>query len=232
MLIIKQPVDKARAALAKRWCSPHPGFSSGQDPRSSERGLLQLFYGSMDHAARYQWHNGGRTLVDRTYLSILWAALELEALSIGFETLASNLDRFIRLHLAERWNELDELDHEARHQLAIKLVEQACEQLFGSRCSDRHASSVLLYLCPQLPLFPYSQSHQLSLQALLPQQPITGYADYHRVCRALLAYNLPLICATPLPTADTTMPQLNSLLSQSDWWPRLLLAQQIKSQTL
>ncbi len=230
MTIINQNIDIVSAELIERWNLPHPAFASGQDLRSSERGLLQLLYGSMEHAARYQWQNGGRTLVDKTYLSILWTALELPPLSIGFETLASNLDRFIRLHLTECWNDLDQLDHEARHQLAIELVERASEQLFGSLHNDSYASNVLFFLCPQLPVFPYSESHHLALQAQFPQQSTPGYADYHQACRQLLGHNLPHICSTPAPSAETTLPHLNTLLSQTDWWPRRLLAQQIKSQ--
>lgn len=230
MTSINQNIDTISAELIDRWTLPHPQFSSGKDLRSSDQGIFELFYGAMEQAARYEWQNGGRTLVDKTYLAILWATQELETPCIGFERLASNLDQFIRHNIVERWEELSELDHEARHQLAIEWVQAASGQLFGSQRNDSQATSILMFLCPQLPIFLYSDNHRQSVQALLPQQPIDSYADYHQACRQLLALNLPFICAAPTPTTAANQPNLCSLLSQTDWWPRRLLAQQIRSQ--
>ncbi len=228
MTALTLDLDRTRFALQQRWHQPHPAFASGRDLRSSDRGLLQLLYGGMAHGHRYQWHNGGRTLIDKTYLAILWAAQELPPLSISFERLAANLDSFIREQLSPAWDTLGDLEHEERHQRALELVEAAAGQLFGSQDNPTAASHLLLFLCPQLPVFPYSEAHRQAAMALTPTHPILGYADYHRACRTLLAQRLP--CLQPLQAklpAATEISGLNRLLMHGDWWPRRLLAQQL-----
>ncbi|MEH6652051.1 MAG: hypothetical protein V7707_18670 [Motiliproteus sp.] len=226
---LSQQIENTNAELIRRWTLPHPNFSSGQDPRSSEQSLLELFYGGIENAARYQWQNAGRTLIDKTYLSILWTALELDKPTIGFENLAANLDSFIRRELTERWSEFDELDHEAHHQLAVTLVTDASQQLFGSQSNEGHASNILFFLCPQLPIFPYSEQHRSAVQTLLAESAIDisidGYSDYHQACRQLLARTLPFLCSAAAPRSATA--DINAVLRQTDWWQRHLLGQQI-----
>lgn len=229
---LNQQIDSTNAELVRRWTQPHPDFASGHDPRSSDQSLLEVFYGGLENAARYQWQNAGRTLIDKTYLAILWAALELEEPALGFERLASNLDNFIRDKLTECWSEFEELDHEARHQIAVELVTDASEQLFASQNNEGYASSILFFLCPQLPIFPYSDNHRQSVGGLLAQSgkgdSIDSYSDYHQACRQLLALNLPFLGTVPAPSAlPSKTANLNAVLRQTDWWQRRLLAQQI-----
>ncbi len=219
--------------LLDRWHSPHPAFSSGNDPRSSESGLLMLFYGSLHKASRYNWLNAGRTLVDKTFLRILWAAEELEPLSISFDEVASRVDAFIRQQITPIWDELDELDHEARHQLATKLVEQAATGLFGSQTNETAASRLMFFLCPQLPIFPISAGHLQVAMQQCPNAAIDGYASYHNACRGLLAHSMPKVYPQlPQSQSDCNNERLaiSQLLSQSDWWPRRVLSQQLKDQ--
>lgn len=224
---LNQQIDSTNTELIRRWSQPHPAFASGQDPRSSDQSLLGFFFGGLENAARYQWQNAGRTLIDKTYLSILWAALELEKPSIGFDRLAACLDDFIRQKLAEEWCELDDLEHEHRHQFAIDLVTDASQQLFGSQHNEEHASLILFFLCPQLPIFPYSDRHQKAVgQLLSPSITIDGYADYHQACRGLLALNLPFLGTVATPSSASTA-SISTVLRQTDWWQRRLLGQQI-----
>ncbi len=235
MNITNHNIDIANARLIQRWNQPHPAFASGTDMRSSDQRLLELLYGGIERASRYQWLNGGRTLIDKTYLAIFWSAHALPTPYIGFEKLASNLDRFIRVELADRWDELAELDHEDRHQLTIELVNAASEQLFGSQADVVCASQLLLFLCPQLPVFGYNEANYQALKQRRPgrlhptdQQPLSqgSYAQYHQAYRKLLAYHLPTLAARPLPTTPSATGSLGILLAQTDWWARRLLIQQ------
>ncbi|HEY5717205.1 MAG TPA: hypothetical protein VIS52_01860 [Motiliproteus sp.] len=226
-------LEITRATLLQRWNNPHPDFASGQDQRSSDRGLLELLYGSMEHGAHFNWHNAGRTLIDKTYLAILWAAQGLAPLSISFEQLAACLDAFIRDELAPEWESLAELEHETRHQRTLELVNAASVRLFGSQPNPTAASQLLLFLCPQLPLFPYSEKHRHALERLAPAHTINNYADYHRACRTQLAIRLPALQPDRTAVqASTHNPELNRLLQHSDWWSRRLLAEQIVVEAL
>ncbi|RDE24039.1 hypothetical protein DV711_00060 [Motiliproteus coralliicola] len=209
-------IEQANRTLRRRWNRPHQGFGSGTDPRTSDAGLLQSLYGNMERASHFQWLNGGRTLIDKTYLAMLWAALELDAPWIGNDKVAANLDNFIREHLAPIWSELDDLEHEARHELSVELVELACDALFGSQKNYVFASQLLLFLCPQLPIFAVTES-QLTEQF--------DYREYHQQCRNQMALNLPLLASQPLPKQQPETPHLSLLLSQTDWWVRRLQTQ-------
>ncbi|OMH30785.1 hypothetical protein [Motiliproteus sp. MSK22-1] len=227
-------IDKALSnEVLNRWSNPHPDFASGNDPRSTESSLLGLFYGSLDRAAAYNWLNGGRTLIDKTFLRILWATESLEPTGLSFDEMASRVDYYVRQELAPLWDELDELNHEQRHQLAPQLVEKAATGLFGSQYNESAASRLLFFLCPQLPVFPFSHGHLQVLQALHPDTRISDYADYHIACRQLLGRNMPKIYPQ-LPQShspcNNERTAVNQILSQSDWWPRRVLSQQLKEQ--
>ncbi|WP_156948453.1 hypothetical protein [Marinobacterium jannaschii] len=208
-------------ALA-RWQQPHPDFASGHDMRSSENGLLNLFYGSLEHAARYQWLNAGRTLVDKTYLRILWSSCDMAPVATTYDQLASNLDSFIRDRISAHWEQLDELDHDQRHQLAIELVEQAAIAVFPGNPNWRAASMLLFFLCPQLPVFAWH--HELQSPQSDSQEP-AGYAGYHAYCRQRLAQKLPHSATPPAAVQgdERQCKLIDRLLSRGDWWQRRCL---------
>lgn len=207
-------------ALA-RWQRPHPDFASGHDSRSSENGLLNLFYGSLERASRYEWLNAGRTLVDKTYLRILWTSCELPPQAATFDQLASDLDSFIRQQLTPRWDQIDELDHNQRHQLAIELVDCAAMDLFRGNPDWQAASMLLFFLCPQLPVFPWHPSLQGQTGAESGETP-ANYSDYHQRCRPLLALKLPHCTEPPKASLgdERQCKAVNQLLARSDWWAR------------
>jgi hypothetical protein len=209
-------------ALLQSWHQPHPAFTSGKDSRSSENALLVLMYGSLDKAARFGWLNAGRTLIDKTYLRILWATQGLEPTGISFDELASRLDAFIRRELQTCWDFLDSLEHEARHEQAKRLVERLQAQVFQSSGQLESATAVLFFLCPQLPVFLYTKSPNTQAE------PVTDYPAWHRGCRQRLVPLLPLGRNTPSARYGTAQEQqlITRLLAQSDWWPRRLLARQ------
>ena len=70
-------LEAAHARALDRWARPFPGFTSGHDPRTSDQGLLTCLYGSLEHAARHEWLNAGRRLIDKTYLGMLWHVQDL-----------------------------------------------------------------------------------------------------------------------------------------------------------
>nr|WP_067291549.1 hypothetical protein [Marinobacterium profundum] len=206
--------------LPQSWQQPHPDFTSGLDARSSENALLVLMYGGLEKAARYGWLNAGRTLIDKTYLRILWITQQLAPTGISFDELASRLDGFIRRELQPRWDELDSLEHDARHELAIALVEEFQAQVFQGTDQLEAATSVLFFLCPQLPVFRYTDPQSV---------PASDYPAWHQSCRQRLIALLPQVCSTtPFAHYGTAQEQqlITRLLAQSDWWPRRLLSQQ------
>ncbi|UTW11372.1 hypothetical protein [Marinobacterium rhizophilum] len=219
---ILAPQAPATAPL-QSWHQPHPAFTSGKDARSSENALLVLMYGSLDKAARFDWLNAGRTLIDKTYLRILWATQGLEPTGISFDELASRLDGFIRTELQPRWDSLAELDHDGRHELAQLLLEQLQVQVFQSPGQLESATSVLFFLCPQLPVFLCRDAANTEAEAVI------DYPGWHQSCRQRLALLLPLSCSSaPSARYGTAQEQqlITRLLAQSDWWPRRLLAEQ------
>jgi hypothetical protein len=212
----------ATIELLRNWQQPHPDFTSGQDDRSSENALLVLLYGGLEKAARYGWLNTGRTLVDKTYLRILWVTQRLAPTGISFDELAARLDGFIRRELQPHWDTLDGLEHHARHELAQVLVEQLQAQVFQSTAQLESATALLFFLCPQLPVFAYESTTNAG------NIPATDYPGWHQSCRQRLIALLPQACGTtPSATYGTVQEQqlITRLLAQSDWWPRRLLAQ-------
>lgn len=203
-------------ALA-RWARPHPAFASGHDPRSSDNAVLVLFYGSLAKAARYDWLNAGRTLVDKTYLRILWTVRALPPNGLSFDELASRLDSFVRTELKPRWTELEGLQDGVRQSIAPALVEQARLQLFGPDGSTDAASEILFYLCPQLPVMPCRK-----LEA-------GGYTDLVTEIHERLAGEAKDRLSLPQAVygQDQERQLVDSLLARSDWWQRRVLAEQL-----
>ncbi len=60
------PIDTAYSVALTRWQTPFSGFTSGHDNRTSDKALLTLVYGGLEHAANHEWLNAGRRLIDRT----------------------------------------------------------------------------------------------------------------------------------------------------------------------
>jgi len=205
-------------SIEHRWQTPSPHWGIGVDPRSSENGLFTLFYASLERASHYSWLNAGRTLIDKTYLSILCQAHQINMQGIQPTELANRLDQFIRSELVPRWQILDELDHEARHQLALELLEQANSTLFeGYPAGQSTSSHILFYLCPQLPFFP------------LPAETDIPYPAWHNQCRSQLAQLLPQLTTAPgTATYGDNKAQAftRRRLQQGDWWQRWLFIQQ------
>jgi hypothetical protein len=218
-MIAMQPAPQAPdSAILERWSQPHPYFTSGTDMRSSDNALLVLLYGGLEKASRYGWLNAGRTLIDKTYLRILWITQQLEPPGISFDELASRLDGFIRAELQPVWDTLAELEHEERHALAVTLVARVQAQVFQRDDQLASASVLLFFLCPQLPVFVYRQGGENA-----------DYVSWHQTCRRRLANVLPLVGhAVPSPSYGTAQEQLliSRLLNQGDWWVRRLLTQQ------
>lgn len=206
--------SQAASATLTSWHQANPLVGSGQDSRSSENGLLTIFYGNLERASQYEWLNAGRTLIDKTYISILWQAAKLPAIGVNSHEIACALDSFIRQRLQPLWAELDDLSHDAKHQLAIELVQEAAAQLFGSHTQTIAASWLLYYLCPQLPVFP--------LPVNIEQSGVT-YADHHQQCRARLKQVLPKIHSSA-PKAhfgnEKEKRIIDQVLNSSDWWLR------------
>jgi len=220
----------APAPSTDSWSTPSPHWGTGIDPRSSENGLFTLFYGTLARCSQYDWLNAGRTLIDKTYLTILSKSCQLSMLGIEPTELASRLDAFIRTTLIPLWDELDELDHEERHLKAVAMVQEMNEMLFaGHKDGEEMSSHILYYLCPQLPVFPLD-SNALQVLAQRSQNAIEGYDNFHQVCRSEFAQLLPQLDHTK-PTAEYGDDKARALvqrrLSHGDWWQRRSLMQSI-----
>jgi len=204
--------------LQSLWTTPSPHWGTGIDPRSSEGGLFSLFYATLERASHYQWLNAGRTLVDKTYLTILCKAQQCSMQGIQPTELASRLDTFIRGELVERWTELDDLDHETRHTLALELHSKASDVMFpGDAAGEITSSQILFYLVPQLPFFP------------MPADAQGSYADWHQECRGQLALALPHLTEAPLPAVygdEKAQRFVEARLKQGDWWQRWMQLRQ------
>jgi len=202
--------------VLERWQRPHPDFVSGRDPRSSDNALLALFYGSLERAARYDWLNAGRTLIDKTYLRILWTAEGLSTRGLSFDEMASRLDSFIRTALQPDWETWAELPETARRQAAADLVEQARRRIFATDADTGSASALLFFLCPQLPVFPGA---------------VAG-PEYEAHLHRNLDWLRLQPCLREIPAPEVHYGQereqtpIRALLADTDWWPRRLLLMQ------
>lgn len=212
------------------WNTPSPLVGSGHDARSSENGLLAIMYGSLEYASRFEWLNAGRTLVDKTYINILWQAADLPFNGVDRTRMASNLDAFIRAHLQPLWHEFEHLTHDEKHQLTIDLITRAANDIFGTDYQEEAASWLLYYLCPQLPVFPMSDTLINAVADAHGKSVLNGYAGYHQVCRQQFSHLLPHIHSSA-PAAEYGTPRevevIDQMLRGCDWWQRRCLVHHI-----
>jgi len=212
--------------INKEWSQPSPLVGSGFDSRSSDNALLTILYGSIERAALYDWSNAGRTLVDKTYLHILWQAKQIPNYGLTHHDIAPNVERFVREQLQPMWPQINQLI-QAHHcdqtmELSTSLVTLAAQQLFGSNLHEEAASWLLFYLCPQLPIFPVNPP-------LLTATNSKDYISHHKACAQLLLATAPSV-ALPQVTygRDKEQAMITTLLHQSDWWQRYCLVQQLQ----
>lgn len=223
-------LDRAHATALQRWQAPFPDFASGHDRRTSDAGLLELFYGGLLHAAAHDWLNAGRRLIDKTYVDMLWHVQRLTRMrACGAEQIAAALDDFIRGEVALRWTTLGQLTADDRAALARAWVEHLATHGFGSMHSEAAASRLLFYLCPTLPVFNLSSGHLLALRQLDHPAPSQRYGDYAAHAAAAYRERLPALLdrATPVGTDGDAARQV---LAETDWWPRRLFDQLLREQ--
>ncbi|RVU32554.1 hypothetical protein [Neptunomonas marina] len=205
-----------------QWAEPNTTIGSGHDIRTSENGLLNSFYGSLEHASRFAWLNAGRTLIDKTYINLLWQAVGLHLGGRTSDELARELDSFIRTHIAPRWDDLEEWNPEQQQQRVGELVDILAGVL-GGQDPQREASWLLFYMLPQLPVFPLWASD------------IGTYAEHHTACRAHFSHHLPTFY-TPAPKAAVGTPDERCVIDQAvkmgDWWQRRCFIAQAMPVTL
>lgn len=218
---------------AQQWSRPSALVGSGNDNRSSHNGLLTIFYSSLERAAHYGWLNAGRTLIDKTYINILWQAASLPSIGVEPTKIASNLDAFIRSELEPVWQEFEHLNHDEKHHLSIRMIEQAAAEIFGSGYQEQCASWLLFYLCPQLPIFPISDELvQTVAERLHLSEPTTDYAGYHAQCRQLYSRMLPNIhTTTPVASygSEQDRHNIDQILRGSDCWQRHCFISQLQA---
>jgi len=212
--------------IKKEWSQPSSLVGSGFDIRSSDNALLTILYGSIERAALYDWTNAGRTLVDKTYLHILWQAKKIPNYGLSHHEIAPNVERFVREQLQPIWPQINQLTQDHRCDQAIELstslVTLAAQRLFGSNPQEEAASWLLFYLCPQLPIFPLNPQ-------LLTATNSGDYISHNKACAQLLLTSLPSI-AQPQVTygRENEQAMITKLLHQSHWWQRYCLVQQLQ----
>lgn len=222
MAIPVHRLAQATAVALQRWRDANPNCATGDDPRSSDNGLLLLFHGSLAHAADYAWQNAGRTLVDKTYLRILFSGAALDYQGLSADELAARLDGFIREQLVPRWQALQENADDA---LRGRLIEALQVALFGERGSGDAASQLLFWLCPRLSLHPQGGARARGLELLANGQLGLDSSDYQHACDALLL-EMPLLPAPRQFAGDSDQQcRVRQLIENSDWWRRRVLAE-------
>lgn len=212
-----------------QWSTPCSQVGTGFDIRSSENGLLTMMYGSLERASHFGWLNAGRTLVDKTYIQLLWQAKQLPSFGLTHHDIATQLELFIRAHLQPIWVDIDTITLVKKQKLANSLINIAASTLFGDRHQEQAASWLLFYLCPQLPIFPVthrllnaiSQSHTLT--SIKESHQTVDYNNNQIATRYLYEKSQPLNHYV-LPTAsygnEKEQTIINTMLINSDWWSR------------
>lgn len=219
------PIHAAHAAALARWSDPFPGFASGHDRRTSDEGLLGVTHGGLDHAARHDWLNAGRRLIDKTFIDMLWHVQGLTGLrGIRAEQVAADLDTFIDRLVKPAWHGLPHLSADERALTSNLWTEEMAAHCFGSLYCESAASRLLFFLVPMLPMFNLSRGHRMALDRLGhgPRQP--GYRAYAHAAASAYHEYLPRLAELPGPSvrdAERAKGALMSqLLSQTDWWTR------------
>ncbi|WP_261841633.1 hypothetical protein [Aliamphritea ceti] len=202
--------DSAFEAATSNW---HQAILD-TDTRSSGNGLLSIFYGCIEQAARQQW--------PEKQLAIATADLEMLLTSYELKPLAPITDRtseavaiFIQSNLQDNWNEYDDMTHPQRQEIAINLVNEAASNIFGGTNQIAAASWLLFYLCPQLPVFPVIESLSTT----------DNYADYYLSQKQKFTIALPSLDQnTPDIRYGNQLEQsiIKALLTANNWWQRYL----------
>ena len=186
---------------------------------------MAILYGGLEHAARYDWLNAGRRLIDKTYIDMLCHVQDLTDLrGIRAERIAADLDHFITDVVRPGWAGLPHLARDERLETAIAWVEQMAARCFGSVYNEAAASRLMFYLFPMLPVFNLSRGHRMALDSVGHRPEGQGYRAFAQAAwpayRALLAELL----ATAPPSPSVPDPRqgalLEGVLEQTDWWTR------------
>lgn len=230
---LNSALDAALAASLARWNRPFPGFTSGHDPRTSDQALLALVYGGLDHAARYDWLNAGRRLIDKTYIDMLWHVQDLTNMrAIRPEQIAAALDGVIEDTVKPVWSNLHDMQEEERFTTAAVLIDQMASRCFGSVRSEVTASRLAFFLFPMLPVFNLSRGHLLALDELGHSPDSDGYRAYAQAAAVAYREIQPELRALPHPAvsaADSRQSALiNDLLDQTDWWTRRIFDEYLR----
>ncbi|MEH6467385.1 MAG: hypothetical protein V7722_07105 [Porticoccus sp.] len=215
------------------WLQPNKKVGGGHDARSSINGMLSIFYGSLERASQCGWLNAGRTLVDKTYIDILWQAAKLPTLGTTSQHIASDLDTYMRKELQPIWPEIEHLNHQQKQQQAYELITVAADNVFGSGYQEECASWLLYYLCPQLPVFPFNEQLNAALTERLHLSELAeNYQQYSQRCCDLYSRMLPKIDAIK-PKAEygdkRDINTIDQLMRASDWWQRHCFIRQLQN---
>lgn len=214
--------------LLTQWSVPCPRAGTGFDIRSSENGLLTIMYGSLERASHFGWLNAGRTLVDKTYIQLLWQVKQLPYFGLTHHDIATQLELFIREHLQPIWADIDKITVIKKQKLASRLINIAASTLFGNRHQEQAASWLLFYLCPQLPIFPIihhllnatSQNHTVTYS----KKPHQTVNYYNKISSRYLYEKSQSLNHYILPTVnygnEKEQTIINTMLINSDWWSR------------
>ncbi|NKB76319.1 MAG: hypothetical protein GKR96_04575 [Gammaproteobacteria bacterium] len=184
------PREDAVELALSRWSQPSPYFSHGEDARSSDQGLLSSFYGGLVKSSVHNWQNGGRVLVDRTDIRILFDSYKLPLPVRSLDVCCREIDSFVREQFFTNWNVFQ--GTETRSLSAMKALsenwtEVLTHDVFGG--SDYEPGSLLLlfFLCPLLPIYPgqplseekdpINALHSKTSNLVLPESVTNGNAD-------------------------------------------------------
>jgi hypothetical protein len=225
MKSIDNEMSAAEATALSRWRQPCADFASGQDPRTSDEGLLRLTYGGLVHAARFDWLNAGRRLIDKTYVDMLWHVQELTGMrTVQPAAIAAALDGFIVDTVRPAWHDLPRLSAEDGLAVSIDWTEQMARRCFGSLHSELAASRLMFFLLPMLPVFNLSRGHLAALDRVGHPSADAGYRAFAQA--AMSAYREHFsepgrFTPPPVSARDPQQAELvRDLLAQTDWWPR------------
>lgn len=227
-------LEAAHARALDRWARPFPGFMSGHDPRTSDQGLLTCLYGSLEHAARHEWLNAGRRLIDKTYIGMLWHVQDLTDLrGVRAEQVAAGLDTFIRDVVRPVWAELPHLPDGTSLEISTAWVEQMAGSCFGSVYSEAAASRLMFFLFPMLPIFNLSQGHRLALDEIGHPPDRQSYRAFAQAALSAYQAYLPRLVDHSRPAPSAADPRqrhlIQDLLEQTDWWTRRIFDHYLRS---